>query len=431
MKPSHKSSSCDRNLHSDRHNRLNDRASDIDNSVDTTPSNHINGPLHLLDVYNEMPQHLSSNAFQTTHTTTKETTPTGEGTKERPPNIDHTGNRSAAIIAHSKTNTHFSNSNEFDIALTSCHDDNDDEGDHNYDHVRKGYHYHVNGDLDDELQDAVSILSDDNIFDQPTQSTWCCIRNSRTLICVQLLICVSIIISIILAGVCSSGSCGRNDPNINATSFEFNNNKNGTLCDDKSLSPTACQQSQANPMSVPQPSININTPASSPIYEEYAPPFAFTSTQELYDAVDEYFVTGTSNPIYGRTIGSWNISLLTNLSHVFNAYDRNPLAMYFNENLTGWDTSRVTTMDHLFFDARAFNGDLSTWQTGNVITMFEMFGRAVSFNGDISNWDVSKVTSIARMCTSILLAFTRFFLYTFIRTKLLALLSWFSSQFNK
>ena len=86
----------------------------------------------------------------------------------------------------------------------------------------------------------------------------------------------------------------------------------------------------------------------------------------------------------------------------FNAHDRNPLALYFNDDLTGWDTSRVTTMEKLFLDARAFNGDVSTWQTGNTVNMCETFGRAVSFNGDISDWDVSKVSTMARMCKSCL-----------------------------
>ena len=368
--------------------------SDIDDSIYTSTSTHIHrGPLHQSNIHgathsSQLPS-SSSNVLRSTRTTNtpSNSTPAGETSMERTtPASAISAVRPAAAFKlntsnHNSHNDNKSNSNnEYDQTLT--YHDEEDCG-----HVQNGFIHPVRDDHDD---DAVSVLSDDNIFDRPTHSAYhyccccCCIRNSRTLVCVQLLICISIIISIIVAGVCSSGNCGTtsNPENANATSPE--------LCNDAKTSPSCQQQPSSPPFATP-----TTAPVPIPTYT------AFTSTQELYDAVDEYFVTGVSNPQYGPTIGSWNISLLTNLSHVFNAYDRNPLAMYFNENLSGWDTSRVTTMEKLFFNARAFNGDISTWQTGNVQNMFETFGRAISFNGDISNWDVSKVTTMARMCESI------------------------------
>jgi surface protein len=248
------------------------------------------------------------------------------------------------------------------------------------------------------------------MFDTPTtHSVWCLRCTRKRLLYFLLLICISVIIFIsIVAGVCSSGNCGNNinNENSNATSLQFDNN--GKLCSQWTISSSVPSPTVKCPSPTQQPpyttTINSDAPIPSPTNEDITPYKAFTSTQELYDAVDEFLMTGISNPIYGPSIGLWNISLLTNLSNVFNAYDRNPRAMHFNENLSGWDTSRVTTMENLFLDARTFNGDVSTWQTSNVVNMHETFGRAISFNGDITNWDVSKVTTIARMCESILIS---------------------------
>ena len=45
----------------------------------------------------------------------------------------------------------------------------------------------------------------------------------------------------------------------------------------------------------------------------------------------------------------------------------------FNGDLSRWDTSKVTRMDHMFHDAHAFNGDLSRWDTSKVTNMNSMF----------------------------------------------------------
>lgn len=377
-----------------------DNVSDKDEHLHTTSCNQILGPIHLPNGNNLGPRPTFTNVLRTSTTTTNTPaivagpTPAGEDTNERHSNIPTATNNSgdtAAVTESAEIYNGKNNENDFDVTLAI----HDIEGD-DYDHIQKGYVNHVIDDLDG-LHDAVSILSDDIIFDQPSLFV-CCGCRARNIV----LIGICIITTIILTGVCISGHCGNNNnSNGNATSLAFDN---GSSCQrenpSSSLSPTACQQPQQVPNLVPQQTINNAPPSMSPTNVEILPRKAFTSTQELYDAVDEYLSTGSPNLIYGRTIGSWNISLLTNLSNVFNAQDRNPRAMYFNDNLTGWDTSRVTTMENLFLDARAFNGDISTWQTGNVVNMHEMFGRAIIFNGDISNWDISKVTTIARMCTS-------------------------------
>ena len=44
-------------------------------------------------------------------------------------------------------------------------------------------------------------------------------------------------------------------------------------------------------------------------------------------------------------------------------------------------------MSQLFY-TKSFNEDLSGWDVSKVTTMWYMFEGSSSFNGDISNWDV-------------------------------------------
>jgi len=71
-------------------------------------------------------------------------------------------------------------------------------------------------------------------------------------------------------------------------------------------------------------------------------------------------------------------------------------ASSFNQgDLSKWETSAVTTMKGMFYEASAFNGDISSWDTSAVTDMSRMFYGALSFNqGDLSNWNTSAVTTM-------------------------------------
>ncbi len=54
-------------------------------------------------------------------------------------------------------------------------------------------------------------------------------------------------------------------------------------------------------------------------------------------------------------------------------------------------------MSELFKDNAGFNGDISCWDTSRVATMERMFWRAKAFNQAIDAWDTSRVSTMHGM----------------------------------
>lgn len=102
----------------------------------------------------------------------------------------------------------------------------------------------------------------------------------------------------------------------------------------------------------------------------------------------EDFVGGSTN--YAQ-ISKWDTSRVTNMRELF--YE----AFTFNENLSTWDVSNVTTMQDMFYYAQDFNSDISSWNTSQVTNMKGMFGGAWSFSADISTWNVQQVNNMYAM----------------------------------
>ena len=50
-------------------------------------------------------------------------------------------------------------------------------------------------------------------------------------------------------------------------------------------------------------------------------------------------------------------------------------ASAFNQDISNWNVSNVTTMESMFREARAFNQPLEQWNVGNVTDMEGMFSR--------------------------------------------------------
>ena len=94
---------------------------------------------------------------------------------------------------------------------------------------------------------------------------------------------------------------------------------------------------------------------------------------------------------FNDNISFWDTSNVTSMFGMFSG------AYAFNQAIGLWDTSNVTNMESLFFEARAFNQNIADWNTSNVTTMRAMFTAARSFNQDIGNWEVSNVTDMLNM----------------------------------
>lgn len=128
---------------------------------------------------------------------------------------------------------------------------------------------------------------------------------------------------------------------------------------------------------------------------------AFATPVELRDAVDAYLLdNGPDTEValaYGHPIGTWDVSLITDFSELFDAVIRNAMAADFDEDISTWNTGRATTMFAMFDGARAFNQNLSGWNVARVVDMDFMFSGCASFESDLSGWNTGSVQLAAFM----------------------------------
>jgi surface protein len=94
------------------------------------------------------------------------------------------------------------------------------------------------------------------------------------------------------------------------------------------------------------------------------------------------------NMIFNQSIGSWNVSNVTNMTEMFR------LAHLFNQPIGEWDVSNVTEMNRMFRDAISFDQPIGEWDVSNVTQMFGMFQNASSFDQPIGEWDVSNLITL-------------------------------------
>ncbi|MCY3411015.1 MAG: BspA family leucine-rich repeat surface protein [Candidatus Heimdallarchaeota archaeon] len=96
-----------------------------------------------------------------------------------------------------------------------------------------------------------------------------------------------------------------------------------------------------------------------------------------------YTFADTNN--FNGDISTWDVSHVTLINSMFSN------AAAFDQSLNAWNVSSVQYMPRLFANAVSFQGDISSWDVSNVINMNEVFLNAELFNADISSWDVSNV----------------------------------------
>ncbi len=115
-------------------------------------------------------------------------------------------------------------------------------------------------------------------------------------------------------------------------------------------------------------------------------PVEVKNTTSMFE--DYFSYDFINNPI---DITQMDVSHVTNMHSTFKS-------SAFNQDISGWDTSNVTTMQSMFEETGDFDQDISGWDTSNVTTMVSMF-RNSTFNRSINDWDVSNVVDMNNMFT--------------------------------
>ena len=96
------------------------------------------------------------------------------------------------------------------------------------------------------------------------------------------------------------------------------------------------------------------------------------------------------NSIFNQDISAWIVSSVTSIQGMFKS------ATAFNQDISAWDILLVTNMHRMFDYATAFNQDLSVWDVSSFNDMFRMFYAATLFNQDLCSWDI-QTTDTANM----------------------------------
>lgn len=123
----------------------------------------------------------------------------------------------------------------------------------------------------------------------------------------------------------------------------------------------------------------------------------FESKEELMDAIDVYLQdpspTSDIASTYGHPMTNWCVEKVTDFSGLFSTQQT------FDEDLNGWETSQVTSMENTFFRCVSFSSAsyIESWDVSNVVNFKAAFRQAVRLTGDLSSWDVSNGEDLSFM----------------------------------
>jgi len=156
-------------------------------------------------------------------------------------------------------------------------------------------------------------------------------------------------VAALVGGICGSGTCNSANDTTNNTNL----------------------RAEPNDTSDPGP---IPDPVVPPKPSTAAAPFVFNTTEQLYNAVDDYLLDPRSAmAVFGR-IEDWQVGRLTDFSLVFSS-DRQPLAAAFNANVSAWDIRNAVTLYAMFHGASSFSQNMCAWgdivrPTANLTNVF-------------------------------------------------------------
>jgi surface protein len=94
---------------------------------------------------------------------------------------------------------------------------------------------------------------------------------------------------------------------------------------------------------------------------------------------------------FNQNIGTWNTSSVQNMYEMFS------FATAFNQNIGSWDVSSVVSMENMFTGASLFNHNIGNWNTANVLFFNWMFHDAISFNQNLGTWSLNSAIELTNM----------------------------------
>jgi len=100
-------------------------------------------------------------------------------------------------------------------------------------------------------------------------------------------------------------------------------------------------------------------------------------------------------PNFNQDIGAWDVSNVTDMFRMFRGFSYS-IGTFNNggsSSISGWNTSKVQSMDGMFRDQTSFNQPIGAWNTSSLTNIREMFYNADAFDQDLSNWTVTGISN--------------------------------------
>ena len=129
---------------------------------------------------------------------------------------------------------------------------------------------------------------------------------------------------------------------------------------------------------------------SNLIYSSSPPAGSTPLTNSNFSTARDLWFTNQAQAeaTYGL-IQNWNTTAVTSMVNAFSVGGVKTNG--FNEDISGWDVSNVTSMSLIMNNQSSFNQPIGSWDVSNVTAMWNGFNGTSAFNQDISSWNINKL----------------------------------------
>ena len=124
-------------------------------------------------------------------------------------------------------------------------------------------------------------------------------------------------------------------------------------------------------------------------------PFTPENKRELKIALNNFALDKERAIARYGNIDTWVTTRVTDMSYLFTGFDRQYIFNNYDDIISYWDTSNVTTMRGLFTSTHRFNQPLY-WNTSKVEDMSYLFSYCELFNQTLE-WDTSNAKTMRQM----------------------------------